>query len=64
MLRHLARVLRVMVWLPEKHGPGVKLLAGEKFLPDGMCLPDGKLLPAVMCHPRPTVRRAEFYHMS
>ena len=58
MLRHLARVQRVMVWLPKKHGPAVKLLASEKFLPDG------KLLPAVMCHPRPTVRHAEFYHMS
>ena len=64
MLRHLVRVQRVMVRLPEKHGPVMKLLAGEKFLPGGMCLPDGKLLPAVMCHPRPTVRHAEFYHVS
>ena len=64
MLRHLARVQRVMVWLPEKHGPGVRLLASEKFLPGGMCLPDGKLLLAVMCHPRPTVRHAEFCPVS
>ena len=64
MLRHLARVMRVMVRLPEKHGLGVRLLASEKFLPGGICLPDGKLLPAVMCHPRPTVHHAEFYHVS
>ena len=64
MLRHLVRVQRVMVWLPEKHEPTVKLLVGEKFLPGGMCLPDGKLLPAMMCYPRPTVRHAEFYHVS
>ena len=57
-------VQRVMVRLPKKHGPIVKLLADEKFLPGGMCLPDGKLLPAVMCHPRPAVRRAEFRHVS
>ena len=36
-----------MVRLPEKHGPAVKLLAGQKSLPGGMCLPDGKLLPAM-----------------
>ena len=64
MLRHLARVQRVMVRLPEKHGHAVKLLASEKFLSGGTCLPNVKLLPAVMCHPRPTVRHAEFYHMS
>ena len=64
MLKHLARVQHVMVQLPEKHEPIVKLLADEKFLPGGMCLPDGKLLPAVMCHPRPTVHHDEFYHMS
>ena len=64
MLRHLARVQRVMVRLPEKHGPIVKLLVSEKFLPGGMCLPDGKLLPTMMCHPRPTVHHAKFYHVS
>ena len=64
MLRYLARVHRVMVRLPEKHGPVMKLLAGETFLPSGMCLPDGKLLPDVMCHPRPTVHHAEFYLVS
>ena len=53
-----------MVWLPEKHGPGVKFLAGEKLLPGGMCLPDVKLLPAVMCLPRPIVHHAEFCHVS
>ena len=64
VLKHLVRVQRVMVWLPEKHRPTVKLLAGEKFLLGGMCLHDGKLLPAVMCHPQPTVRHTEFYHVS
>ena len=64
VLRHLVRVQHVMVRLPEKHGPVMKLLAGEKFLPGVMCLPDGKLLPAVMCHPRPTVRHAKFCHES
>ena len=64
MLRHLVRVQRVMIRLPEKCGPAVKLLAGEKFLPGRTCLPDVKLLTAVMCHPRPTVRHAEFDHMS
>ena len=60
MLRHLVRVQRVMVRLPRKHGPVVKLLAGKKFLAGGMCLPNGKLLPAVMCHPLPTVRHTVF----
>ena len=64
VLMHLARVQCVMVQLPEKHVSVVKLLAGEKSLHGGMCLPDGKLLPAVMCHPRPTVRHAEFCHVS
>ena len=63
-LRHLVRVHRVMVRLLGKHGPAVKLLAGGKFLPGGMCLPDGKLLLAMKCHPQPTMRHAEFYHVS
>ena len=64
VLSHLVRGQCVMVRLPEKTGPAVKLLAGERFLPSGMCLPDGKLLPVVMYHPRPTMRHAEFYHVS
>ena len=63
-LRHLVRVQHVMVRLLGKHGPAVKFMAGGKFLPGGLYLPDGKLLPAVMCHPRPTVCHAEFYHVS
>ena len=64
MLRHLARVQHVMVRFPEKHGPAVKLLVGEKYLPGGMLLSDGKLLSTMMCHPRPTVRHTEFCHVS
>ena len=64
VLRHLVRVQRVMVRLPEKRRPAVKLLAGEKFLPGRMCLPDGKLLPAMTCHPRPTMHHAVLCHMS
>ena len=56
VLSHLVRGQCVMVRLPQK--------TGERFLPSGMCLPDGKLLPVVMCHPRPTMRHAEFYHVS
>ena len=63
-LRYLVRMHSVMARLLEKYGPVVKLLAGGKFLLGGMCLPDGKLLPSVMCHPRPTVHHAKFYHMS